>query len=311
MFSEFAPLMREKGWSSPIPIRPRLKKPAIFRLAGLQQAAANRGRVRQVACGSTGITASVSLWPRQRHRRRPRLARSGKCGTSLGHHQGDPRRHTADPRRPAAEETGALPLRPDLVIRQALWRLRAVHPVGQCVCFGIHPDTGQPYRWMAETPATLGPAELPLVSSRQVHALIDALEDLDPEATAPRRAGSPSKAGAASRDPTRAAADEEAPAAAARLLAADAQRQTTRHDGRLGDGAGHARLLRPRDLHRARRRLQRLMSDELGMGGGRRRARQRHPLGARARRPRRRDGRRRHGAALASINAAWNAGGGA
>ena len=47
---------------------------------------------------------------------------------------------------------------------------------------------GQPYRWLTDTPATLGPTELPLVTREQIFALIDELEQLDPATTARHRA---------------------------------------------------------------------------------------------------------------------------
>ena len=88
--------------------------------------------------------------------------------------------------------------------------------------FGVHPDTGQPYRWLADTPATLGPMDLPLVTRKQIFALIDELEQLDPETSARHRArGHGQKKPGITTDMLRALQDvEDAPAGAAKILAA-------------------------------------------------------------------------------------------
>ena len=65
---------------------------------------------------------------------------------------------------------------PDLIIDgKAFDGFEIFSRSGQCVLFGIHPETRQPYRWLTDTPATLGPADLPLVASEQIVALIDEL----------------------------------------------------------------------------------------------------------------------------------------
>ena len=51
---------------------------------------------------------------------------------------------------------------------------------GQCVLYGVHPQTGQPYRWLTDSPTTIAPVDLPIVGSEQIVALIEGLQQLDP-----------------------------------------------------------------------------------------------------------------------------------
>jgi Bifunctional DNA primase/polymerase, N-terminal len=51
----------------------------------------------------------------------------------------------------------------------------------QVAFFGIHPATGQPYTWPAESPATLPPTAAPEVTHAAIRALIDDLRPLAPE----------------------------------------------------------------------------------------------------------------------------------
>ena len=51
----------------------------------------------------------------------------------------------------------------------------------QTVMFGVHPDTGQPYSWPNESPATLPPSAAPEVTHVAISALINELRPLAPE----------------------------------------------------------------------------------------------------------------------------------
>ena len=175
-------------------------------------------------------------------------------------------------------------IEPGFVIRRKYDGFELFTRSGQCVVAGIHPDTGQPYRWEGETPATLGPAELPLVIHKQVHALVDALEDLDPEAkavAAPRVREDRHHR----RDPARAPNVADPQAEAAKILAATPHGK--RHDTMVG--AVMALAMRGYSDYAIFVALDGdysdIMSDELGWEAppG---ARERHPLGPRARRSR-------------------------
>jgi hypothetical protein len=45
----------------------------------------------------------------------------------------------------------------------------------QFVAFGIHPDTGQPYKWIADCPATMRLDDVPIITAAQVKAFADAV----------------------------------------------------------------------------------------------------------------------------------------
>jgi hypothetical protein len=45
---------------------------------------------------------------------------------------------------------------------------------GQIALFGQHPLTGKPYTWPMESPASLGPAELPEITDAQLQQLLEA-----------------------------------------------------------------------------------------------------------------------------------------
>jgi Bifunctional DNA primase/polymerase, N-terminal len=59
----------------------------------------------------------------------------------------------------------------------------------QTVMFGVHPDTGQPYSWPNESPATLPPTAAPEVTHAAIRALIDELRPLAPERPSRTHAG--------------------------------------------------------------------------------------------------------------------------
>jgi hypothetical protein len=49
---------------------------------------------------------------------------------------------------------------------------------GQTVLYGIHPDTGRPYDWPEESPESLSPFDLPIITQRMLDAYIAAMEPL-------------------------------------------------------------------------------------------------------------------------------------
>ena len=196
---------------------------------------------------------------------------------------------------------------PGLVVGKAYGGFELFTRSGQCVLFGIHPDTGQPYRWLTDTPATLGPADLPLVTRDQIFALIDALEQLDPETTARHRARvHGQKKPGITTDILRALQDvEDAPAGAAKILAAAPHGK--RHNTMVGAtlalamrGYSDAAIFAA--LDDAYYLVNDLSIEEASDGG-----RERHPLGQGMRRPRRRDDHRGSWRRpSSSIAAAWN-----
>lgn len=49
---------------------------------------------------------------------------------------------------------------------------------GQTVLYGIHPDTRRPYHWPEESPETISPEDLPIVSQAMLDAFLAAMEPL-------------------------------------------------------------------------------------------------------------------------------------
>jgi hypothetical protein len=47
---------------------------------------------------------------------------------------------------------------------------------GQCVFYGIHPGTGEPYSWPVASPEELGPDDLPVVTQDAMDAFLEAME---------------------------------------------------------------------------------------------------------------------------------------
>ena len=47
---------------------------------------------------------------------------------------------------------------------------------GQCVFYGIHPVTGEPYSWPVASPEELGPDDLPVVTQDAMDAFLEAME---------------------------------------------------------------------------------------------------------------------------------------
>ena len=132
------PRVRERGWQSPIPLRPRLKKPAIFRWEVFSKRPPTEAEFAKwmqiywnygvgLAFGLDNVIGVDLDW-----------TRSGDRRAGLGHHEGHPRRDAADPHRPAAEAARALShASPASSSGESLWRLRTVHPVGP-VCRRRH-----------------------------------------------------------------------------------------------------------------------------------------------------------------------------
>ena len=135
------------------------------------------------------------------------------------------RRH-ADPRRALAEAAAALPDRGAIRRRSPCGTLEGakVEFLGlgqQFVAFGIHPDTGQPYRWVDDTPLDVPFEALPLVDPGQLESLkveIDALLPRGAARTGRHRANAgpagsgdrprPRRAGPRRRRPRRLALDD-------------------------------------------------------------------------------------------------------
>lgn len=49
---------------------------------------------------------------------------------------------------------------------------------GQTVLYGIHPDTSRPYQWPEESPETLSPEDLPVVTQAMLDAFLAAMDPL-------------------------------------------------------------------------------------------------------------------------------------
>ena len=78
---------------------------------------------------------------------------------------------------------------------------------GQTVLYGLHPGTGRAYAWPEESPLTVGPDKLPVVTSEHITALIQGLAPYRPARALPPRSPSPRPSGAACRAPSMAASD--------------------------------------------------------------------------------------------------------
>ena len=78
---------------------------------------------------------------------------------------------------------------------------------GQTVLYGLHPRTGRAYAWPEKSPLTVGPDELPVVTSEHITALIQWLAPYRLARALPPRSPSPRPSGAACRAPSMAASD--------------------------------------------------------------------------------------------------------
>ncbi len=218
MFAEFAPRVRERGWQSLIPLRPGQKRPAIFKWNVFNKRPPTEAEFAKwmriywnygvgLAFGLDDVIGVDLDWTDPAIAARAWDITKDILGETPLVRIGRP------PKKLALYRCD-----PGLVVGKAYGGFELFTRSGQCVIFGIHPDTGQPYRWLTDTPATLGPADLPLVTRKQIFALIDELEQLDPETTARHRArGHGQKKPGITTDILRALQDvEDAPAEAQR-----------------------------------------------------------------------------------------------
>jgi hypothetical protein len=56
---------------------------------------------------------------------------------------------------------------------------------GQCLLYGLHPKTGRDYYWPEESPETLSPSDLPVITTAQVQAFITEMAPLRDDVVRP------------------------------------------------------------------------------------------------------------------------------
>lgn len=223
MFAEIAPRVRERGWSAIIPIIAGQKRPAISAWNACNFAPPTDA---EIACwGKIYPEYSIGL----------AFGPDEVIGIDLDWTDPDLAQRACDVTKDTLGETpllrvGRPPKRlalfrsaPGLVVDgKAFNGFEIFSRSGQCVLFGVHPQTGQPYRWLTDSPMTIAPGGLPIVRSEQIVALIDGLQQLDPVTTARQRACVRGyKKSGITTDILRALQDvEDAPAEAARILTA-------------------------------------------------------------------------------------------
>lgn len=190
MFAEIAAKLRAMGWNALIPLVAGQKRPAIGNWNHYNKQAPSDAEVarwmRLHAMGGIGLAfgpdkvIGIDLdWTD------PDLARRGWDITKSIVGETPLVRVGKPPKRLALYRAS-----PGLVVDgKAFPGFDIFSKSGQCVLFGIHPDTGKPYHWISETPETVGPCDLPQVDSEHVTELIGALITVDPSAARTMRKG--------------------------------------------------------------------------------------------------------------------------
>jgi hypothetical protein len=178
MFARHAGQLLDAGWPALLPLKPGTKKPAIS-----SWQAFNTRRPTEAQIGAWG-----ELFP------------EGGIGHAAGYDllfvdldfleraaasmaravQLDCLGYTPLLRVGRAPKTmGFYRLPPDHGLASCSYQgLQLFATTGQVVLLGIHPETHQPYHWPDAHPTEAGPAEMPLVTPRQVDAFLECLAPL-------------------------------------------------------------------------------------------------------------------------------------
>lgn len=176
MFKDLAPALRTMGWRAIIPLVPREKRPAVegwekFNLKPPADAQIEQWR-KTFPNGGVGLAygpdkvVGIDLdWTdRATAETAWRITLDILGPTPLVRIGRAPKRLALYRAEPGLSVSG-----------KAFGGYEVYSRSAQTVLFGVHPDTGAPYRWPEKSPADVSPKDLPLAGRDQLRALVWAL----------------------------------------------------------------------------------------------------------------------------------------
>jgi len=176
LFKDIAPKLRDMGWQALVPLKPCNKAPAIAKWQNFNITPPSEKQID--AWASTFPDGGIGLAFGPDHVigfdldfKDPDIAAKTTCILHDTVGVTDLVRIGQPPKRLCLFKADNV-----TVTGRAFGGFEIYSVSGQCVFYGIHPGTGEPYSWPVASPEELGPDDLPVVTQDAMDAFLEAME---------------------------------------------------------------------------------------------------------------------------------------